>query len=280
MITTQIDQNKIWTVLEHTKLLKSEFVYVPQMLLQQTPLTSIMGLSYDCIVTIAQFYDLKNPSYYELWSDTNNALKGIVLEGKSVNQFIQDHRVCFGETEEFHPFYIYSDKYFTGEERGIGCALVEPKNDETINGPTIKLFPHDPILGKINSMLFAYENSSYVVRDIDLSKNEEFLSIINSKAGVGATLWVPKIGEMNNVNAAEYSMSLTGTLLNVAKGDTVKCTIKDRITGRSGYNFIVRFDVIKPKKNCTLTYYMLMLKVGRVYDPTAGTICEKLENMG
>lgn len=262
MIKTTVDPNLIWSVLEQAKLMKSEFVLVPNMLLQKSVLTSVAGISYDSIVTLGYFHDLNNPPFYNLWSDKDNALSCIALEGKSINQFMQEHRAYYGETAEFRPFNIYSEKFFTGEYRGIGLSINESKDDEAEPCPRMPLFSHYAFLGKINSMLFAYENSSTVVQDIDLTNNEDFMFIANAKAGVGALMWVPEIGELKGKKATEYTMSLTGTLLNISKGDTIKCTIKDRITGRSGYNFIVRFDVSKPKKRCVLSYYMMMLKVG------------------
>ena len=262
MNKTTVDPNLIWKILENAKLMKSEFIIIPNMILQKSVLTSVVGISYDSIVTIGYFDDLNTPPFYNLWNSTDNALSCIALEGKSINQFIQEHRAYYGEVSPFRPFNIYSEKFFTGEYRGIGISLNESQDDETEPCPHITLFSHYAFLGKINSMLFAYENSSTVVQDIDLTNNEDFMYIANSKAGVGALMWVPEIGELKGKKATEYTMSLTGTLLNISKGDRIKCTIKDRLVGRSGYNFIVRFDVQKPKKKCVLSYYMMMLKVG------------------
>lgn len=260
-MNTIMEAQKLWSVLEHSKLMKAEFVTIPRVLIQKTPISSMIGLSYDAIVTIGYFEDLNQPPFYSLW-DTYS-LPWISFEGKSVNQFVQDHRAKFGELTEFYPFEVISNKYFIGKERCIGTVFREPNpeepNDE--NCPKFQLFPSDPILGKANSMLFGYENSSFVVRNVDISNNEKFLEVANAKAGVGAMIWKPVIGDMDEKVATRYTMTLTGTLLNIAKSDKVYCSIKDKIVGKPGYNFIVRFDVVKPKKRCTLSYYMMMLKV-------------------
>ena len=261
---TEVLDPKILDVFELSKLLKSEYIMIPRNIFQRTPNTSILGLSYDCIVTIANFNALHHEKYYSLWEETS--LPWIAFEGKSVNQFSQDHKAVFTnqgikDIPKIEHLKLYYNSYMVNNHLvSIGDALEDIIADQT-NLPFVKLFSHDHILMKIESMLFAFQNSSFVVQNVDITEQEDFMNIINSKAGVGATMWVPEIGILSKQEAHRYIMSLKGTLLNVSKGDKVICTIKDRLAGRTGYNFIVRFDVYKPKKACTLSYYMMMLKV-------------------
>lgn len=255
---TEIIDSRILDVLEVAKNLKSEYVLIPRLLFQKTPSSTILGMSYDAVVAILNAEAFKNEKYYELWKE--NSLPWISLEGKSINQFNLEHKSLFPNTSIDKLQIEYTTYVVNGSPLSIGTNMTEYK-EEADSTPSITLFSHDPILAKTESMLFAYQNSSFVVQNIDITNDEEFQRIANAKAGIGAELWVPKIGNLTDEEAHRYTMSLTGTLLNISKADKVFITIKDRLAGRTGYNFIVRFDVMKPKKGISISYYMMMLKV-------------------
>jgi hypothetical protein len=211
---------------------------------------------------------LDDPKYYELWKDTS--LPYIRLESKNINQFNLEHKTIMKSLHrDYDPVkevrLLYNTYFVNGKPTSVGTRLderdVELENQGTIL-PQMPLFNHLESLGKAESMLFAYQHSSFVVQNQEITNNESFMNIANAKAGIGAEMWVPEgVGNFTTEEAHRYTMSLTGTLLNISKGDKVFVTIKDRLAGRTGYNFIVRFDVYKIKKAMTISYYMMMLKV-------------------
>lgn len=264
------------SVLKAAKLLKSEYIVLPRTLTQTGPLTSIMGISYNAIVTSGYFETFKNdPSYYELWDD--RSLSYISFMTKDINPFFNMHKATHSttlsdgtiQTKDIEELYIDVNEYIVGNVKvSIGYRLVEPvkdfgvDKDSNLIGPSIELFPYDDKINKIQEMLFSDINSISIIPPTDLTHQEDFMDIINSKAGVGATIWVPKMANLTREQSKMYSMSLTGTLLYVSKGDSVYGEIKDRIPNRPGYNYMVKFTVSKPKKKCVLEYRMMMLKVG------------------
>jgi hypothetical protein len=264
----EITDNRIMDVLEVAKNLKSEYTVIPRLLFQKTPSSSILGVSYDAIVSVINAQCLDDPKYYELWKD--ESLPYIRLESKNINQFNLEHKTIMKSLHrDYDPVkearLLYNTYLVNGKPTSVGTRLDDRDVELESKGillPTMPLFNHTESLGKAESMLFAYQNSSFAVQSTEITDNQAFMDIANSKAGIGATMWVPEgVGNLTTEQAHRYTMSLTGNLLNISKGDKVFITIKDRLAGRTGYNFIVRFDVYKIKKGMTISYYMMMLKV-------------------
>ena len=256
----QADPVKLYTVLEAAKVLKSEYIVLPRNLFQDSAISSVVGVSYDSIITLAYFENLTEPYYYSLWDQPSLAY--IALLSKDINALMQAHKSKYGDTvfengklvtELTRPLLIHTHDYIVaGQSVSIAYKLEEA---DTVEGgadnPQIPLTHYEPLMYKANYMLQAAANSTSVSPYIDITSNESFLNIIQSKSAIGSVIWKPDIPELGDA-----------TLLNVSKGDTVLFTILDRIPNRSGYNFIVEFKVTKPKKKCTLSYYLMMLKIG------------------
>ena len=254
----KIRSDKLLTVLEKAKNLKTEYVLIPRNFWQYTYASSIVGISYGAIVVESRFYEFKdNENYYELWDD--ESLQWIAMQTKDINQFKQQHVAKYGNAPFKEYLDVYANSYVVNDKQlSIGYGLHE-MDDSPQGIPTIPLFPYDTMLRQIETMVFSSQNCALVVPHTDVLSNEDFVNIIHSKAGVGASIWIPKIGDLCD-KATEYAMSLTGTLLNIAKGDKVTCSIKDRIMYRDAYSFLVEFNVFKKSKKCSLMYYMMMLK--------------------
>lgn len=267
----QTDPVKLYTVLEAAKVLKSEYVILPRNLFQDSAISSVVGVSYDSIITLAYFENLTEPYYYTLWDSP--ALAYIALLSKDINALMQAHKSKYSVgvfengklvSELTNPLLIYTHDYVVaGKSISIAYKLEEADTIEggSNNNPQIPLIQYEPLMYKTDYMLQAAANSTPVSPYIDITSNESFLNIIQSKSAMGSVIWKPEIPELGNA-VYDYIMSIPVTLLNVSKGDTVLFTILDRVPNRSGYNFIVQFKVIKPKKKCTLRYYLMMLKIG------------------
>lgn len=265
----QTDPVKLYTVLEAAKVLKSEYIVIPRNLFQSSFESSIVGVSYDSIITLSHFENLTDTSYYSLWDES--ALSYIALLSKDINALMLAHKNKYSSPIfengklvadlSSNVILIFTHDYVVaGKPVSIAYRLEEASTDG-VNNATIPLTHYEPLMYKTNYMLQAATNSTPVSPYIDVTSNESFLNIIQSKSAMGSVIWRPDIPELGDA-AYDYVMSIPVTLFNVSKGDSVFFTILDRVPNRSGYNFIVQFKVIKPKKKCTLVYHLMMLKIG------------------
>ena len=243
-------------VLEAAKILKSEYVIIPRVLMQSSDRSSILGISYNSIVTTSHFYSLEDPKYYNLWDGTSD-VEYIVVATKDINPFLRD----VTGYKAFHENYDknYMSINYTLHNNGMKNIGIAHSLTNIYLKNAIPLFQYHDLLFKIDGMIFGKNNGSIVIPRTDLRSNQEFLDIIHSKAGVGAQIWIPEMA--NSEKLYQYAMSLTGTLLNVSKGDYIEYRIYDKIPNHSGYNFITEFIVNKPKKRCGLLYFMMFLKI-------------------
>ena len=254
-----IDANKFMTVLECAKVLKAEYIVIPRILIQKSPLYSILGVSYESIITSSYFSQLDNETYYTLWDYPE--LNYIVLESKDINNFIQMHKaLCSDKQGNVYPIEsieVFTNDYMVNYTKvSIGYWLREATGKK--NCPNIPLYPYEHLLSKANTLYFHRNRSIQILPEIDITNDERFMSIVMSKVREGASIWIPKIETV----PSEYAMTLMGSLLNISKGDSIYCTIEEPIEYRGGNSFIVSFRIVKHKKKCILLYNMMMLKVG------------------
>jgi len=253
-------------VLEAAKNLKTEYVLIPRMINQTQFKHTIAGISYDAIIVTSLFDEFRMADFVltSLWNEAS--LDWICLPTKEINQFIQTHAKLMGDsTKKITPIEELELRYTTydiGNKLSVAYQIREPiEGVPDSDLPTFHLISPFLYLPKFENMFYAIQDGAIVWKDKQIDQDEEFKEIINSKAGDGASIWIPKI--TNTEIDAQYAMTLTGTMLNVAKDDQVFCTIRENISGKTGYHFVVQFDVYKPKKKCKLTYYLMMLKVGQ-----------------
>lgn len=263
----RLDPVKFMNVLDHAKTLKGELSVIPRDLLQMSAQSSITSISYNAIVTTSNMHDLKDPSYYTLWNDPS--LDRIALNTKDINNFTATRKQLFGYEESgkivippIEEMYLdYVSYYVNGKTVSIAHRIREAKAGKDGTVPVIPLIPHQDIAAKIEMMTWEKDNAAdRIVNRSDITNNEEFRNIIDAKAGAGATMWMPKIKEFD-FKCIPYAISLTSSILNVSKGDSVYLSIYDRIPNQPGHVFISEFYINKSNKKCELSTYMLMMKM-------------------
>lgn len=270
-----VETNKLIPILDSVKHMKSEYVLIPRNLLQQSYESSILGVSYNAIVTVANYLEFKNPYYYELWRDPS--LQYIAIASKDIKNFFlmhKDYRIRFYSSfAQPAELAIETNDYIVNGMRvSIGYNLTAV--DHSINQlnkveasirkealARIPLVPYDDLLYKINLMMFNEKNSIPIIPMSNVGTNKEFMDIMNAKAEVGSVIWIPVIGGLSPLTAQQYAMSLPTTLMKINANDQVYCIIKDRIPDQNGSYFIVNFRLEKPKAKCVINLYMMMLKV-------------------
>lgn len=245
-------QDEFIDVLEESKNLKSEYVVIPRTITQTTPYTSVLGVSYDAIITVSIFESFKSFWYTDIWE--YESIPYIALATKDINVFFQNHKAI--TSGSINPLEFEYKTYNLGPNNALGIAskVYETIQDKKVEMPLVNPSKY---LGLITNMMYGVQNSTYVYELKELENDEQFRNIIDSKARDGGQIWIPNIPEKEN----EYAMTLTGTMFNIAKGDNVSCIIRDNIDKRTGYHFIAQFTIHKPKKKCILIYYLILLKV-------------------
>lgn len=275
MSTVIVEANKLLPILDSVKHMKSEYIIIPRNFLQQSYESSILGVSYNAIVTIGNFLAFKDPYYYELWRDP--ALKYIALASKDIKNFFQMHKEY---RTRFYSSYaqptelaIATNDYIVNNTRisiGFSLAAVDHsinqlnQTEATVRNQAlarIPMFPYNEFLCKTNVMMFYDRNSLPIIPMCNVGSNKEFMNIMNAKAEVGSVIWIPVIGGLSPLAAQQYAMSLPTTLMRINNDDQVYCMIKDRIPDQGGSCFIVNFRLEKPKAKCVINLYMMMLKV-------------------
>lgn len=257
------------TALEYAKTLKAEYVLIPRTVSQNSPYTSILGISYDAIVITSHFDAIsKNPqNFVDLWEEPT--ISHIALATKNINQFMLMHKgmvtpALDASGKEIIPEVCGLEMSYTTYLIGniphsIAYEIREPIGERNEN-PIIPLVVPQLLLVKIESMLYGLQNSVFVCNHTRVDQDEVFRKIIQSKARDGSAMWIPEI-DSSKEKGIEYAMTLSGNMFNIAKDDEVYCTIKDNLAGKTGYNFIAQFDVKKVKKKCSICYNLMMLKV-------------------
>ena len=275
MSTVIVETNKLLPILDSVKHMKSEYIIIPRNLLQQSYESSILGVSYNAIVTVGDYLAFKNPYYYELWREPS--LKYIALASKDIKNFFQMHKEY---RSRFYSSYaqptelaIDTNEYVVNNTRvSIGYSLSAV--DHSINQLSqaeaairngalarISLVPYNEFLCKVNVMMFNDHNSLPIIPMCNVGSNKDFMDIMNAKAEVGSVIWIPVIGGLSPLTAQQYAMSLPTTLMRVNNDDQVYCMIKDRIPDQNGSCFMVNFRLEKPKSKCVINLFMMMLKV-------------------
>ena len=151
----QVDPVKLYTVLEAAKVLKSEYLVIPRNLFQDSAISSVVGVSYDSIITLSHFENLTEPYYYSLWDQPSLAY--IALLSKDINALMQAHKNKYSVgifengkliSELTNPLLIHTHDYVVaGSPISIAYKLEEANAvAEEGDNPQIPLTQYEPLM--------------------------------------------------------------------------------------------------------------------------------------
>lgn len=245
-----LDYNLLQQEFEKAKNAKSEYVLIPRLRCQSSPLSSILGISFNSKIDIIKYQDT---SMVPLWNHTT--LSFICIMTKDINNLsksIKDNEIVIPEqlVLEYEIFIVNNN------EVPIGRRLLCPNREDIY----IPLYNQFNMYDTIYNGLSTWNSTNNVIINEDITSNEEFLNIINSKASDGAQFWKPK-NINSDQNLLPYMVTLTSSLINVSKGDHVNIEIRDNIPGRPYHHYMTKITVLKPKKKCVIESYMILQKL-------------------
>lgn len=251
--------NCISRVLGMGKNLKSEILIIPRIITQSTFQSSLVGISYDSVITLSYFRDLTG--VIELWED--KSLPYIALYTKDINEFLKVISDNSGDLE-LPSFEIDADEYCYGIgiykiATNLRVIIKKKYSDSYINQPLPCISPY-AAMNSILSMEQSITGGTKVVDRAVVTTDEKLRLIIDSKASFGAGIWIPQMPEIDP-NNGPYYISLMPTLLNFSKGDEILFTLYDDLVHWTGSFFIAEFEVVKHKKRCTIKTQMLIMKI-------------------
>lgn len=259
MKTEKIDGNKLMTVFEEVKMMKSEYVLIPRELMQASSVSSVLGISYNAMVYSGIFDKLKDPYFYQMWQEPT--LPYIMMETKNANTFRSERNKMYGPDTPYDDIYIDYETYFiNGKPVSIAHTLRDGRVTESGEYVSVTLVAPNEMLEKINLLIWQVGNAKHIITDSNITDNPDFRDIIDAKAGAGASMWIPKLPE-SDLKPIPYGISLNTSILNVSKGDSIYLNIYDRIPQRSGYCFVAQFTVSKVKRKARIDTYLTMMKV-------------------
>lgn len=259
---TKIKFNELRHALENAKVLKSDVVLIPRIVYGDDYRSSIYGVYGNSVYTYGYFQEYTPTLTHvnELWSELP-FLRKICLHAKDIQPFIRE---CTQLNIPLDEVYI---EYYTLQLRGYDNQPYEITKATKIISESIgegqyreiELMDYQPIETYFANIEYAYNSSELLVEKMDTSKDSEFLEIMNSKAAEGGQLWIPDFIK-NDDKYKGIVLTLSSTFLNVSKGDKVYLTLKRCKYNEIPHSFFVRYDIVKPKKKCTLSSYMWCLE--------------------
>lgn len=262
-----VDGDILWQAFNECKLMKCEYAIVPRNLFQKSVSSSLIGMIHNTVVTTGSFESLLDPKFFDLWP--TEGLKWIMFCPKDLMIFKKMRTAIYGtDTIPLKVNIVYNNYSLNGKPVCVGQYIEEVVDKtKTMPGvrvtqaliPKLPLYPYFETMEKINAMFFQRNNASQTVWHQDITKDEDFNDIINSKAAVGELPWYPRVEGLPKEHP--YLIYLTSNMLNVSKGDTVEFNLFNRVPGRTANFFVSQFDIFKPKKKCILNYLMLNIVV-------------------
>lgn len=263
ILTETVNGDFIQKIFKEAKNMKAEYVLVPRNLMQNTYLSSLIGLSHNAIVTHGVFSSLRDMVHYDLWKE--QSLQWIMFMPKDMLSFNKMRKAIYGRDDLPLSLQMQFVRYIiNGKAVSIAHKLIEivDQSKLTIKGeleesmiPYYNLFPYDDALNKITAMVFQRDNGSQIVWHQDVTNDEELNKILASKAGVGSFPWYPEVEGLPKQHP--YFIYMTSNLLNVNKGDKIEFNLYNHLPSRDASYFLSEFNVSKPKKGCIITTLML-----------------------
>lgn len=247
-----IPYQPIRRVLEEAKIMKTEYVVIPRILFQNSPMSSIIGSMWNASYSIGKFDKLND--IIELWPREYN-LEYICLMPKDISPFKKVFTDTYGGDKYIDKIWLVFTEYeVNGNKISIAHMLYYLDSDMDINN-SITLYPYQDILTKTNTLINWYNSSKEVYRGI-VTENEQFLTVMQSKASDGATEFIP-----SSEKYRQYITYISKSLLNVAKNDIVEVGIADKIIMNPANRFMINYTVTKKSKKAVLNYYTINLKL-------------------
>lgn len=259
----QVNTEIMMHVLNTAKNLKSEYVLIPRNIMQRSIDSNLIGISYSSIITTGVFEELRYLENVDLWEDPS--LWYIMFSTKDILNFNKMRKVVYADNTppELQLEIRYRTYEINGQETSVAYSLSEILNYNFVvvpnTLPRIDLFPYEDAYNKIKAMDYQRTNSSQIVWNQDITEDESFNDILNSKAGVGSMPWYPRVEGLPEQHP--YIIYMASNLLNVSKGDMVKLSMYNHIKDRDDSFFLSQFDIYKKKKKCILTTMMLHMIV-------------------
>lgn len=246
-------------VIDQAKMMNSEIIVIPRMLFQSSIDTSIVGLTYNARVDIGNFKKLEEYSTTPIWIEPS--LSNIALYRKDIANFVQSLKGT-KENEldklEYPTLFnlVYEVYDINGVRICIGLRLEHPSSPDRY----IPLVNHIDIMRRINNLVYYTYLGRVVLNNIDITEEEDFTRIRSLKVTSGIQIWRPKIDNIQNI-LDRYTMYLSANLIKNNKGDVVLFSIIDNFPCREYNRFITKFTIIKPKKKCTISSFMMLVNI-------------------
>lgn len=246
-------------VLEQSKMMNSEIIVIPRLLFQSSINSSIVGLTYNARVDIGNFKKLEEYATTPIWIEPS--LSNIALYRKDIANFTQslkgDKDNEFKKLEYPITFNLVYEVYdINGERLCIGLRLEHPSAPDKY----ISLVNHIDIMNKVSNLVSLIYLGRVVLKDIDITEEEDFSRIRSLKVTSGIQIWRPKIPNIQNI-LDKYVMYISANLIKNNKGDLVLFSLIDNFPCREYNRFITKFTIIKPKKRCTISSFMMLVNM-------------------
>ena len=250
----KIKFNELRHALENGKILKSDILLIPRVVYGDDYRSSICGVYGNSVYTYGYFQEYTPTLTHinELWSELP-FLRRICLYTKDIQPFLRE---CIQLNIPLDEVYI---EYYTIQLMGYDNQSYEITKASKIISESTEDGQYREIELMDYQTIETYNSSEVLVDKMDISKDSEFLEIMSSKAAEGGQLWIPDCIK-NDDKYKGIVLTLSSTFLNVSKGDNVYLTLKRCKYNEIPHSFFVRYDIVKPKKKCTLSSYMWCLE--------------------
>lgn len=267
-----IDSNNLFSILDESKNLKTEIAIIPSTLLQSSPETSLCGTSFNTTATIGYFEKIKDKVVV---IPEEIGLTNIAFLSKDLNPFFKSIKDNGLDTSNL---ILGLQKFDINGIPLILCRYIKTQTKHVVINErqphTMKVITTEqdifaqlntiPYYNHINNIKYLLNycnnsNSSLVLDNYDLSKDDEFQDIMNNyKASDGIFPYCFKDRSGNKVY--EYMTYINKSMLNVAKGDNITLEVRDSLVGEHINRFLCKYNIHKKSKKCNLSTMYISLK--------------------
>lgn len=222
-----IQWKRIEEALNCAKLMKSTYSVIPRDIWQYDVYTSIIGVSDGKI----DYCNFKINGGY-LWEEPRQ-LHHLVLFTKYIQQFTI---YCKNNNVNYENLDLVCHEYIVnGEKTYVGIALY-PKDNRDISIP-LENAPYKYI--KLVDETIDKFNGSTPICGNELTNDEKFMDIINSKVDTGGKLWTVESG------FKKYPVYISSNMMKVNKSDKIFYELRHNIPNQKYGTFMVRFQITK-----------------------------------
>ena len=284
---------ELMKVLDLVKGVKSEYIYIPRIVVHNTPIVQIAGISDNALCHIADLegaFNDNNLLNKPFW--TNQNLTGIVMMTKDINPYlktitdyasqkaIRDNNlnpkkkidsVLLEQAIPMLSFMQLDEVVINDRTEAVGRLIytlnednniIEYSSGLTTTRSSIELYPMHIVIDPIQRYVTKWIRGHSVCECIDITSDSAFQEILSLKASEGARIWCPDVLKYGN-ELKSYIFYINKTILNNTKSDKVFLSIRDQLPDMDSRYFMVRLDVEKIKKGTCSNYsvYLLCIKI-------------------